>query len=134
MTAVDATQQMTAGDSSLSPGGAVMVVDDVEQAVPLARALAPVAAGHRDHPAHRRRPGRDRARRRRGAGDRHRCRHRHDPRRRPRPYVAPAPSSSSRPGSPPRLLESVLDTGLPFLAGSSTLTEMMRLAEQGLRR
>ena len=35
------------------------------------------------------------------------------------------------PGSPPRLLEAVLDTGIPLLAGSSTLTEMMRLAEPG---
>ena len=36
------------------------------------------------------------------------------------------------PGSPPRLLQAVLDTGIPLLAGSSTLTEMMRLAEHGL--
>jgi 2-dehydro-3-deoxyphosphogluconate aldolase/(4S)-4-hydroxy-2-oxoglutarate aldolase len=36
------------------------------------------------------------------------------------------------PGSPPRLLEAVLDTGIPVLAGTSTLSEMMRLAELGL--
>jgi 2-dehydro-3-deoxyphosphogluconate aldolase/(4S)-4-hydroxy-2-oxoglutarate aldolase len=36
------------------------------------------------------------------------------------------------PGSPERLLESALDSGLPLLAGASTVTEMMRLAEHGL--
>ena len=44
------------------------------------------------------------------------------------------------PGSPPRLLDAVLDpvldpvldTGLPLLAGAGTLTEMLTLAERGL--
>jgi 2-dehydro-3-deoxyphosphogluconate aldolase / (4S)-4-hydroxy-2-oxoglutarate aldolase len=36
------------------------------------------------------------------------------------------------PGSPDRLLESALDSGLPLLAGAGTVTEMMRLAELGL--
>jgi 2-dehydro-3-deoxyphosphogluconate aldolase/(4S)-4-hydroxy-2-oxoglutarate aldolase len=36
------------------------------------------------------------------------------------------------PGSPERLLESALDSELPLLAGASTVTEMMRLAEHGL--
>ena len=36
------------------------------------------------------------------------------------------------PGSPERLLESALASGLPLLAGASTVTEMMRLAEHGL--
>jgi 2-dehydro-3-deoxyphosphogluconate aldolase / (4S)-4-hydroxy-2-oxoglutarate aldolase len=36
------------------------------------------------------------------------------------------------PGSPERLLESALGSGLPLLAGASTVTEMMRLAENGL--
>jgi 2-dehydro-3-deoxyphosphogluconate aldolase / (4S)-4-hydroxy-2-oxoglutarate aldolase len=36
------------------------------------------------------------------------------------------------PGSPERLLDSALDSGLPLLAGASTVTEMMRLAEYGL--
>lgn len=36
------------------------------------------------------------------------------------------------PGSPPRLLEAALDSGLPLLAGASTLTEMLALAEAGL--
>jgi 2-dehydro-3-deoxyphosphogluconate aldolase/(4S)-4-hydroxy-2-oxoglutarate aldolase len=36
------------------------------------------------------------------------------------------------PGSPPRLLEAALDSGLPLLAGSGTLTEMLTLAEAGL--
>jgi 2-dehydro-3-deoxyphosphogluconate aldolase/(4S)-4-hydroxy-2-oxoglutarate aldolase len=37
------------------------------------------------------------------------------------------------PGSPPRLLEAVVDSGLPLLAGAGTLTEMLTLAEAGLR-
>jgi 2-dehydro-3-deoxyphosphogluconate aldolase / (4S)-4-hydroxy-2-oxoglutarate aldolase len=36
------------------------------------------------------------------------------------------------PGSPDTLLSAVLDTGLPLLAGASTLTEIMRLLERGL--
>ena len=36
------------------------------------------------------------------------------------------------PGSPPRLLDAALDSGLPLLAGSSTMTEMLTLAERGL--
>lgn len=36
------------------------------------------------------------------------------------------------PGSPPKLLDAVLDTGVPALAGAGTLTEMMNLAERGL--
>ncbi len=36
------------------------------------------------------------------------------------------------PGSPPRLLDAVLETGLPVIAGAGTLTEMMALAERGL--
>jgi 2-dehydro-3-deoxyphosphogluconate aldolase/(4S)-4-hydroxy-2-oxoglutarate aldolase len=36
------------------------------------------------------------------------------------------------PGSPEHLLESALGSGLPLLAGASTVTEMMRLAEHGL--
>ena len=36
------------------------------------------------------------------------------------------------PGSPPRLLESALASGLPLLAGAGTLTEMLTLAEAGL--
>lgn len=36
------------------------------------------------------------------------------------------------PGSPTRLLQAALDSGLPLLAGASTLTEMLTLAEAGL--
>jgi 2-dehydro-3-deoxyphosphogluconate aldolase/(4S)-4-hydroxy-2-oxoglutarate aldolase len=36
------------------------------------------------------------------------------------------------PGSPPRLLEAAVASGLPLLAGAGTLTEMLRLAEAGL--
>ncbi len=36
------------------------------------------------------------------------------------------------PGSPPRLLDAVTETGLPLLAGAGTLTEMLTLAERGL--
>ena len=36
------------------------------------------------------------------------------------------------PGSPPRLLQAALDSGLPLLAGAGTLTEMLTLAEAGL--
>jgi 2-dehydro-3-deoxyphosphogluconate aldolase/(4S)-4-hydroxy-2-oxoglutarate aldolase len=36
------------------------------------------------------------------------------------------------PGSPPRLLDAALETGLPLLAGAGTLTEMLTLAERGL--
>jgi 2-dehydro-3-deoxyphosphogluconate aldolase / (4S)-4-hydroxy-2-oxoglutarate aldolase len=36
------------------------------------------------------------------------------------------------PGSPPRLLEAALSSGLPLLAGAGTLTEMLTLAEAGL--
>ena len=36
------------------------------------------------------------------------------------------------PGSPPRLLEAALGSGLPLLAGAGTLTEMLTLAEAGL--
>lgn len=35
------------------------------------------------------------------------------------------------PGAPDRLLAAVLDTGLPLLAGASTLTEILRLREHG---
>ncbi len=36
------------------------------------------------------------------------------------------------PGSPPRLIDAAMETGLPLLAGAVTLTEMMGLAERGL--
>jgi 2-dehydro-3-deoxyphosphogluconate aldolase/(4S)-4-hydroxy-2-oxoglutarate aldolase len=36
------------------------------------------------------------------------------------------------PGSPPRLLDAALASGLPLLAGAGTLTEMLTLAEAGL--
>jgi 2-dehydro-3-deoxyphosphogluconate aldolase/(4S)-4-hydroxy-2-oxoglutarate aldolase len=36
------------------------------------------------------------------------------------------------PGSPPRLLEAAVGSGLPLLAGAGTLTEMLTLAEAGL--
>lgn len=36
------------------------------------------------------------------------------------------------PGSPPRLVEAALASGLPLLAGAGTLTEMLTLAEAGL--
>lgn len=36
------------------------------------------------------------------------------------------------PAAPPRLLDAVLETGLPLLAGAGTLTEMLTLAERGL--
>ena len=36
------------------------------------------------------------------------------------------------PGSPPRLLEAAQTSGLPLLAGAGTLTEMLTLAEAGL--
>lgn len=36
------------------------------------------------------------------------------------------------PGSPPRLLDAALGSGVPVLAGSGTLTEMLTLAERGL--
>jgi 2-dehydro-3-deoxyphosphogluconate aldolase/(4S)-4-hydroxy-2-oxoglutarate aldolase len=35
------------------------------------------------------------------------------------------------PGATDRLLDAVLDTGLPLLAGASTLTEILRLRERG---
>jgi 2-dehydro-3-deoxyphosphogluconate aldolase/(4S)-4-hydroxy-2-oxoglutarate aldolase len=37
------------------------------------------------------------------------------------------------PASPPRLLDAVLDSGLPLLPGAGTLTEMLTLAERGLQ-
>ncbi len=36
------------------------------------------------------------------------------------------------PGSPPQLLDAALDSGVPLLAGASTMTEMLTLAERGL--
>lgn len=36
------------------------------------------------------------------------------------------------PGSPPRLLDAVLETGLPLLPGAATLTEMLALLDRGL--
>lgn len=36
------------------------------------------------------------------------------------------------PGSPPRLLDAALASGVPLLAGAGTLTEMLTLAEAGL--
>lgn len=36
------------------------------------------------------------------------------------------------PGSPPRVLDAALDSGLPVLPGATTLTEMMALLERGL--
>lgn len=36
------------------------------------------------------------------------------------------------PGSPPRLVDAVLDLGIPALCGTGTLTEMLALAERGL--
>ena len=37
------------------------------------------------------------------------------------------------PGSPPRLLQAALDSGLPLFADDATLTEMLTLAEAGLQ-
>ena len=37
------------------------------------------------------------------------------------------------PGSPPGLLDAALASGVPLLPGASTVTEMMALAERGLR-
>lgn len=37
------------------------------------------------------------------------------------------------PGSPPELLDAALASGVPLLPGASTVTEMMALAERGLR-
>lgn len=36
------------------------------------------------------------------------------------------------PGSPPRLLDATIESGLPLLPGAGTLTEMLTLAERGL--
>jgi 2-dehydro-3-deoxyphosphogluconate aldolase / (4S)-4-hydroxy-2-oxoglutarate aldolase len=132
MTATSA-QQLTAGELlAVSPVVPVVVVDDVEQAVPLARALARGGVGIIEITL-RTAAGLGAIERvaaevpeiLAGAGT----------------VTTPQEAEAVRragaqfivtPGSPPRLLGSVVDTGLPFLAGSSTLTEMMRLAEQGL--
>jgi 2-dehydro-3-deoxyphosphogluconate aldolase/(4S)-4-hydroxy-2-oxoglutarate aldolase len=132
MTAAPA-QQLTAGELlTVSPVVPVVVVDDVAQAVPLARALARGGVGIIEITL-RTAAGLGAIERvaaevpeiLTGAGT----------------VTTPEEAEAVRragaqfivtPGSPPRLLESVLDTGLPVLAGSSTLTEMMRLAEQGL--
>ena len=39
-----------------------------------------------------------------------------------------ARSSSSRPGSTPALLDAMADTGLPYLPGASTVSEMLTVA------
>jgi len=132
MTAVSA-QLLTAGELlTVSPVVPVVVVDDVAQAVPLARALARGGVGIIEITL-RTAAGLGAIERvaaevpeiLTGAGT----------------VTTPEEVEAVRragaqfivtPGSPPRLLESVLDAGLPVLAGSSTLTEMMRLAEQGL--
>jgi 2-dehydro-3-deoxyphosphogluconate aldolase / (4S)-4-hydroxy-2-oxoglutarate aldolase len=132
MSAVTA-QQLTAEELlTVSPVVPVVVIDDVAQAVPLARALARGGVGIIEITL-RTAAGLGAIERvaaevpeiLTGAGT----------------VTTPEDAEAVRragaqfivtPGSPPRLLESVLDTGLPLLAGSSTLTEMMRLAEQGL--
>src|SRR3954464_4851426 len=132
MTAVSA-QLLPAGELlRVSPVVPVVVVDDVAQAVPLARALARGGGGILEitlpTPAGLgaiERVAAEVPEILTGAGT----------------VTTPEEVEAVRragaqfivtPGSPPRLLESVLDAGLPVLAGSSTLTEMMRLAEQGL--
>jgi 2-dehydro-3-deoxyphosphogluconate aldolase/(4S)-4-hydroxy-2-oxoglutarate aldolase len=132
MTAAPAQQLTAGGLLTVSPVVPVVVVDDVAQAVPLARALARGGVGIIEITL-RTAAGLGAIERvaaevpeiLTGAGT----------------VTTPEEAEAVRragaqfivtPGSPPRLLESVLDTGLPVLAGSSTLTEMMRLAEQGL--
>jgi 2-dehydro-3-deoxyphosphogluconate aldolase/(4S)-4-hydroxy-2-oxoglutarate aldolase len=132
MTAVS-PQQLTAGALlAVSPVVPVVVVDDVAQAVPLARALARGGVGIIEITL-RTAAGLGAIERvaaevpeiLTGAGT----------------VTTPQEAEAVRragaqfivtPGSPPRLLEAVMDTGLPVLAGSSTLTEMRRLAAQGL--
>jgi hypothetical protein len=127
MTAVG-SQPLTAAELlAVSPVVPVVVVDDVEQAVPLARALARGGVGIIEITL-RTAAGLGAIERvaaevpeiLTGAGT----------------VTTPEEAEAVRragaqfivtPGSPPRLLDAVLDTGIPVLAGSSTLTEMMVL-------
>ena len=82
----------------LAPVIPVVVVDSVEQAVPLARALLRGGIpGDRDDPAQRRGSWRDRGGRLRGRGDGRRRRHRGDARAGAAGARTPGRSSSSRP-------------------------------------
>jgi 2-dehydro-3-deoxyphosphogluconate aldolase/(4S)-4-hydroxy-2-oxoglutarate aldolase len=131
--ATDAGRPQTAADLlAVSPVMPVVVVDDVEQAVPLARAL--VRGGVRIIEITLRTAAGLGAIERvaaevpgivTGAGT----------------VTTPAQVDAVRragaqflvtPGSPDGLLNAALQAGMPLLAGASTLTEMMRLAEHGL--
>ena len=50
---------------------------------------------------------------------------------RPSRPSTPARSSSSRPGCTPALLDAMADTGLPFLPGTATVSEVLAVLEAG---
>ena len=132
-TATEASQPRTAGDLlAVSPVIPVVVVDDVEQAVPLARALA--RGGVRIIEITLRTPAGLAAIERvaaevpemvTGAGTVTTPAQVHAVQRAGAQFLV-------TPGSPPGLLSAAANSGMPLLAGAATLTEMMTLAEHGL--
>jgi 2-dehydro-3-deoxyphosphogluconate aldolase / (4S)-4-hydroxy-2-oxoglutarate aldolase len=133
MTVTAAGRPQTAADLlAVSPVIPVVVIDDVEQAVPMARALVRGGVGIIEITL-RTAAGLGAIERVAaevpeivtGAGT----------------VTTPAQVEAVRkagaqflvtPGSPPGLLSAAVQAGIPLLAGAGTLTEMMRLAEHGL--
>ena len=116
---------------SLAPVIPVVVIDDVADAVPLAAALVrgglpaievtlrtPAAAAAIERIAAEV-PGRGRRRR-----------HGHDGRVRSPRRWPPARASSSRPGATPTLLDALQASGVPFLPGTATASDIVALLER----
>ena len=117
----------------LAPVIPVVVVDAVEQAVPLARALG--AAAYRVIEITLRSAaglGAIEAVAVRGRGHGRRRRHGHDAGAGPQVYDARRPVHRDARARRRGCSRRSLDSGLPLLAGAATLTEMLRLAEAGL--
>ena len=114
----------------IAPVVPVVVLEDATKAVPLARALA--AGGLPIIELTLRTPRRWSGPADRGRGARGARRRGHDP-----VHAAGPPGRRAgaqflvSPGSTPALLAAMDDTGLPYLPGTSTVSEMLAVAEQG---
>ena len=110
----------------------VVVLHEVEHAVPVARALVDGRrAGDRADPAYAGCPGLHRADRHPRARDPPRRRHRSSPRRRPRTQLSAGAQFLVSPGTTDDLASAMRDTGLPHLPGAATVSEVLRLLELG---
>ena len=118
----------------LAPVIPVVVIDDLERRRAAGRrAGARRPAGDRGDAAHAGGARGDRADRGRGAGRRRRRRHGHDVARRSPRRSPPARASSSRPGATPTLLDALQASGVPFLPGTATASDVSRCSSAGSR-